>query len=302
MREVLARVDRIAATERTILITGEPGVGKGLLAREIHRRSGRGGPFIAVDCPALAPNLFRSDLFGHVKGAYTSADADRVGLCERAGRGTLFLDEVGDLVLEAQLQLRLVADERVYRRVGSDQSKALEARIIAATNLDLDALVAGGQFKRDLLHRLSEERVHIPPLRERPEDVPALATHFVAAYGRENKRPAALSSDALLVLSQRRWEGNVRELKHAVEGACVAADGPVITAAHLAPSRSADADMPLDYHEAKERNDLEFKRRFLVGALTRNSWDVNRAAEQAGLPRQTVYRMMKEAGVERPGA
>jgi DNA-binding NtrC family response regulator len=301
MRDLLARVDRIAATERVILITGERGVGKGLLAREIHRRSRRAGPFIGVDCPALSPTLFGSDLFGHLKGAYTSADADRVGLCEKAGRGTLFLDEVGDMPRETQVQLRLLVDERVYRRVGADRNRVLEARIIAATNMDLDALAAGGQFKSDLLDRLAEERIHIPPLRERPEDIPALARHFVAVCGKEAKRPLDIASDALFVLSQRKWDGNVRQLRHVVEGACVAADGAVVTATHLAaPARGAD-DMPADYHVAKEQNELEFKRRFLVAALSRNSWDVRRAADETGLPPQTIYRMMKEAGVERPG-
>jgi len=302
MRRVLADVDRVAATDRVLLITGERGVGKGLLAREVHRRSRRAGPFVVVDCPSLNPSLHGGELFGHVKGAFTGADEERTGLCDRAGRGTLFLDEVGDMPRDTQVLLRRLVDERVFRRVSGDHDRPLEARIIAATNMDLDAMAVDGQFKSDLLDRFAEERVHIPPLRERPEDVPALAAHFAAAYGKENGRPLALSSDALLALSQRAWEGNARELKHVVEGACIAADGPAVTAAHLARPRRAADDMPFDYHEAKERSDLDFKRRFLVAALTRNSWDVNRAAAQSGLPRQTVYRMMKEAGVERPEA
>lgn len=300
MRRLLAEVDRIAATERVILITGERGVGKGLLAREIHRRSRRPGPFIAVDCPALSSSLFGSELFGHVKGAYTSADTDRTGLCEKAGRGTLFLDEVGDMPRETQVQLRLLADERAFRRVGGDRNKVLEARIIAATNMDLDALAAGGHFKSDLLDRLAEERVHIPPLRERPEDIPVLARHFVAAYSKETKKPLEIATDALFVLSQRKWDGNVRELRHAIERACVLAEGPVITAADLsAPARGSDGT-PVSYHEAKEQNELEFKRRFLVAALGRNGWDVRRTADDVGLPPQTVYRMMREVGLERP--
>ncbi|MFH1690924.1 MAG: sigma-54 dependent transcriptional regulator [Candidatus Eisenbacteria bacterium] len=300
MKRILADVSRIASTDRVVLITGERGVGKGLLAREIHRRSERHGPFVAVDCPALSPSLFRSDLFGHIKGAYTSADVARSGLCEKAGRGTLFLDEVGDIPRETQLQLRLLVDERVFRRVGCDRTRVLEARIIAATNRDLDALAERGDFKADLLDRMTEERIHIPPLRDRPEDVPVLARHFVAACAEEQKRDLEIAEDALFVLQQRKWEKNVRGLKQDVERACLMSEGPIVTALDFAPPVRVGSSASLDYREAKKQNEQEFKRAFAIRALARNGWNVTRAAAESSMARGSLHRVMRELGIQQP--
>jgi DNA-binding NtrC family response regulator len=298
MRRLLAEVDRIATTDQPVLITGERGVGKGLLAREIHRRSRRcNGPFTPVDCPALNPNLFGSELFGHEKGAFTGATTRKLGMCDEAEGGTLFLDEVGDMPKDTQVQLRRLVDERVFRRVQGDRWRSLDVRIIAATNKNLDALAKEERFESDLLDRLAANRVNIPPLRERPADIPVLARRFAAAYGREIGKPVEIAEETLLVLSQRKWEGNARELRHAIERACALADGPVLTAADMfTPSRRSD-ELPVKYHDARKQNELEFKRRFATAALERSGGNVEGAADEAGIPRQTMYRIMREVGV-----
>lgn len=300
MRVLLAEVGILAKTNRPILITGERGSGKGVLAREIHRRSPRPDEhFVTVDCPALSPLIVESELFGHEKGSFSGAIKQRTGQCEAAIGGTLFLDEVGDIPRDTQVKLRRLVDEGLFKRVGSNEWRKCNAKIIAATNRDLYALSERGEFASDLLDRLSGGRVHIPPLRERPADIPVLARHFAAIYGRKYKKCTEVSNDAVALLSHRRWEGNARELKHVIEDACDRCRGSMITAADL-PAPTSRQEFPTDYHEARKQNELEFKRKFVAAGLDRHRWDVEAFAEEAGIPRGTVYRLIREVGLEKP--
>ena len=231
LRAVLERLARAAEAPTAVLVTGESGTGKELVARELHRRSKRAAqPFVRVNCAALAPTLLESELFGHEKGAFTGAVAQRKGRFEQADGGTIFLDEIGELPLELQAKLLRVLQEKECERVGGNRTLRLDVRVIAATNRDLRARVAAGAFREDLYYRLDVIRLHLPALRERSADVPALFTHFLQEFAGEAGRPALVAAPGLLAELQRHpWPGNVRELRNAVERAVVLAPGPEIT-------------------------------------------------------------------------
>ena len=240
IRSVLSDVDKVAPTGATVLITGETGTGKELIAREIHRRSTRaGGPLIAVHSAALPGGLIASELFGHERGAFTGALQRRIGRFELASRGTIFLDEVGELPPEMQVALLRVLQERTFERVGGSQTLRTEARVIAATNRDLLKMVREGTFREDLYYRLNVFPIHIPPLRERREDIPVLVEHFVAILGRRLDKPIKSISKASMVrLMEYAWPGNVRELENVIERAVILSSGSelVIPPNCLAPS------------------------------------------------------------------
>jgi transcriptional regulator with GAF, ATPase, and Fis domain len=227
MRSLLSNVGKVAPTDATVLITGETGTGKELIAREIHRRSRRaGGPMIAVHSAALPSGLIASELFGHERGAFTGAMQRRIGRFELATRGTIFLDEVGELPSEMQVALLRVLQERTFERVGGTQTLRTDARVIAATNRDLLKMVGEGTFREDLYYRLSVFPLHIPPLRERREDIPVLIEHFTKVFARRLEKPIDRISKATMVrLEQYRWPGNVRELENVVERAVILARG-----------------------------------------------------------------------------
>jgi transcriptional regulator with GAF, ATPase, and Fis domain len=240
IRSVLSEVDKVAPTGATVLITGETGTGKELIAREIHRRSTRaGGPLIAVHSAALPGGLIASELFGHERGAFTGALQRRIGRFELASRGTIFLDEVGELPPEMQVALLRVLQERTFERVGGSQTLRTEARVIAATNRDLLKMVREGTFREDLYYRLNVFPIHIPPLRERREDIPVLVEHFAAILGRRLDKPIKSISKASMVrLMEYAWPGNVRELENVIERAVILSSGSelVIPPGCLAPS------------------------------------------------------------------
>ncbi len=231
MATLLEQADRVAPTDSTILITGESGTGKGLLARRIHERSTRReNPFVAVDCSTLVPTLFESELFGHVKGAFTGATANKMGKFELASGGTLFLDEIGNVSLDLQAKLLKVVEEKVICRVGSTRQTKVDTRIIAATNQDLRQAAREGRFREDLYFRLNVVSLHIPPLRERREDIPFLVRHFLGRFSAKHERPGLVPSAGLLSrLDAYSWPGNVRELENTMERLVIFSSGSTIT-------------------------------------------------------------------------
>ncbi len=294
---LFANLDTIAREEGSVLLTGETGVGKGLLAREIHRRSPRAkGPSVTVECTTLPETLVESELFGHERGAFTEAFAQKIGRCETADGGTLFLDEIADVPLAVQAKLRRLVDEKTFSRVGDTTERKVDARIIVATNQDIERAIADGRFLRDLEARLRIFPIHIPPLRERRDDIVALAEHFLSRQSESRERTFRLSDRSRVYLRSLDWPGNTRELKIAVERACALSDHTTLTPADF-PPRASGIPAPVDYREAKERVVLDFKRRFVADALRRHDGDVAKAAAEAGVSRQAFYRFMKEVGV-----
>jgi DNA-binding NtrC family response regulator len=313
MDAVFRMIDRVAPVDTTVLVVGETGTGKELVARAIHRYSNRkDGPFIAVNCGAVPQTLMESSFFGHERGAFTDAKTSRRGAFEQADRGTLFLDEIGELSQAAQAGLLRALEEGEIRRVGSERTIKVNVRIIAATNRDLQKEIDGGGFREDLYWRLNVVSIHLPALRERPEDIPPLVDHFVAKHAEKlgiEARPIAQTALSLLV--GYHWPGNVRELENAVQSALTLATGTAITGADLpARLRSADpsqtqstdaaADGRLTLAEAADRARAAVEERMIVGALREAEGSRTRAAELLGVSRKTLFNKMKELGIE-PG-
>jgi NtrC-family two-component system response regulator AlgB len=297
MRRVLEVAFKAAPSDATILLRGESGTGKGVLARAVHARSRRaGGPFITVNCPSLSAELLESDLFGHVKGAFTGAVQDTVGKVAAAEGGTLFLDEVGELPAPLQPKLLRLLQERQYERVGETRTRASNARILAATNRDLAADVAAGRFREDLLYRLNVIEVVVPPLRARRGDVLPLAEHLLRFFARQTGRSiTGFSAEARAAIVRHPWPGNVRELRNAIERGVILCAGPEVGLADLpaqvgatlpAGTLEVGGDMTLEYLEA------EHMRRVLANTPT-----LERAAEVLGIDPSTLYRKRKRYGL-----
>jgi two-component system response regulator HydG len=302
MQAVYAALERAAAAGATVLLTGESGTGKELAARALHARGERrAGPFVAVDCASLPEALVESELFGHAAGAYTGAQGARQGLFVQATGGTLFLDEVGELPLATQARLLRALETRRVRPVGAEAEQAFDARIVAATNRDLESAVAEGRFRADLFYRLDVLRIELPPLRARGADVLLLAQHFLqraaAAHG---KRVAALSPPAARRLAAYDWPGNVRELKNAVERAVVLTANGELALEDL-PARVRDHEPDRLVLGAGEPDALEtleeVERRYLRHVLERLGWNRTRAARALGLDRKTLYRKLLRHGL-----
>ena len=305
MTELRERIARVAPVPSAVLILGESGTGKELVARDLHRfGSHPSGPFVAVNCAALPESLVESELFGHEKGAFTGAVATRKGAFEAAERGTLFLDEIGELPLPAQAKLLRVLEDRQLTRVGGSRPIAVEARIVAATNRDLDAEIAGGRFREDLYFRLNVHVLRVPPLRDRRSDVPALADQFVTGIcARFGERKKKLAPEALEVLMAYDWRrNNVRELRNVVERMIIASDDETLRAeqvpAELRLAGSADAAPGgRTFQEMK----AEAERAILVAALERNDWHVSRTADELGLAdHASLLKIMRRHNIRRP--
>ena len=300
MRGVHALIDRVAPTDANVLVLGENGTGKELIARELHAHSRRAGkPFLSVDLGAVAETLFDSELFGHVKGAFTDARADRIGRFQAADGGTLFLDEIGNLPLHLQPKLLTALEQRQVTPVGSNRSIAFDVRVIAATNLSPAMLADERRFRPDLLFRLNTVEILLPPLRERREDVPLLLGHYLALYARKYGKPLPDMPAALAAqLAGYDWPGNVRALRHAAERAIILATGtqfglddfPLPRAAPIAadpPVTEADSDMNLERTE----------RRIIERALHKHAYNISNAAAELGLTRGSLYRRMEKHGL-----
>lgn len=294
MQPVLQLITRVGPSDANVLITGEPGTGKEVVARMLYAVSGRASrPMVTVNMGGLAEGVFESELFGHVKGAFTDAKADRVGRFELADGGTIFLDEIANLPFNLQAKLLRVLETGEMERVGQSKTRKVDVRVISATNADLNLEVNEGRFRQDLLFRLNTIEIHLPPLRERKEDIPLLASHYLAQMARRYRKPVAgFEPAALQVLRDHPWPGNVRELCHVVERAVLMAGDKTVRAADLAlrPVKEGGGRM--------EDMSLEEVEAFLVKkALARHNGNVSQAAEALGLSRSALYRRLQRYGL-----
>ncbi|MCL4821504.1 MAG: sigma-54 dependent transcriptional regulator [Vicinamibacteria bacterium] len=311
LEKVAESIRRAAPTSATVLITGESGVGKELVARAIHRNSNRRAKsFVQVNCAAIPEDLIESELFGHEKGSFTGATEKQIGKFELAHEGTIFLDEVGDMSLKTQAKVLRVLQEGEVERIGSQRTIHVDVRVIAATNKDLEAAIAAGDFREDLFYRLSVVPVRVPPLRERGEDVEPLVTHFARAFCEENNlRRRSFTPDALQALRRHPWRGNVRELKNAVERLIIMEEADPIDAtalgdvlrrgAEAAGARPAGGEPPGTLKDFKE----SAERAFLVEKLRENRWNISATAQAIGTPRSNLYKKLEQYGIseERDG-
>ncbi len=297
MNDVFATIDKVARTDASILILGENGTGKELAAREIHRRSQRHREaFVGVDMSAVPETLFESELFGHVKGAFTDAREDRAGRFETASGGTLFLDEIGNLSLPLQAKILTALENRRIVRIGSNRQVAIDVRLICATNRPVHQMVAENRFRQDLLYRINTIEVRMPPLRERREDVPLLVEHFLAAYCHKYGRPLKTAVPAALFkLGGYAWPGNVRELQHAVERAVIMSDADALEPGDflLGEADGPPAESPTA--AATSLGDLE--RRHVERTLNKHGGNVSKAARELGISRAALYRRLDKHGL-----
>ena len=318
LKQIMDQVRRAAPTNATVLILGESGVGKELIARAIHRTSLRAKDrFVQVNCAAIPEELIESELFGHERGAFTGATEKQVGKFEMADRGTIFLDEVGDMSAKTQAKVLRVLQEGEVERLGSSRTIKVDVRVIAATNKDLEEEIAAGRFREDLYFRLSVIPIAVPPLRERLEDIPALVQHFTGQFSRENnRRQARFAPGALDVLRQARWRGNIRELRNVVERLLIMSDrdaieaedvrhvvradsrpAPVSSAAGApaaASTASAGAAKPATLREFKDWSE----RAFLVDKLREFGWNISKTAEMIDTPRSNLYKKLEQYGIK----
>lgn len=304
IERLMDRIEKVAAADANVLILGESGTGKELTARTIHAHSTRGDrPFMPVDCAALPEGLLESELFGHERGAFTSADARKRGLLEEAHGGTVFLDEITELSSGLQAKLLRVLEERRVRRLGGTDLIPFDVRVITATNVDLEAAVGSGGFREDLYYRLNVVPIHVPPLRDREGDVVLLVRHFLAKYSAaQGKDPPAVTPDVWTLLERHRWPGNVRELKNLVERLVVLDENGQITLADLPESIRPEVTLTRQrpefhaepYELAREEALRLFKEDYVAALLRANEGNITKAARQAGVSRRTLHRWLEE--------
>ncbi len=310
MQNVFRLIAKCAPTVSTVLVTGESGTGKEMIARAIHHNSlRRDHPFVIVDCNTLSEHLLESELFGHIKGSFTGAVANKRGMFEVADGGTLFLDEFGNIPLDIQAKLLRVIQQREYRPVGSTEVRTTNVRLIAATNKDLKAMVAAGTFREDLYYRVAVFPIHAPALKERRDDIPALAFHFLKRVCTELERPVPeISEAAMSALQAYDWPGNVRELENAIQRAVILSSESIIRRSHLAgivdPQARPETEVPRTGEElkrlkkiAREKSVEDLERQFIVETLRRNGNNVTKSAEETGMQRTNFQALMKKYGI-----
>ncbi|MFP4010695.1 MAG: sigma-54-dependent transcriptional regulator [Spirochaetaceae bacterium] len=302
-------IDQAAKTNSRILITGENGTGKELVARAVHRKSARAGhPFVEVNCAAIPDTLIESELFGHEKGAFTHALNRRRGKFEMADKGTIFLDEVADMSLSAQAKVLRVIQEMRFERVGGEEGIEVDVRVIAASNRDIQAEIAAGNFREDLYFRLNVIPIYVPPLRERPEDVPVLAEHFLSEFASivDGSGPKRIDEEGTALLQRYTWPGNVRQLKNFIERITIMGDedlvGPETIREHLGEAVSTAGTTELDeyggmgLHEARDR----FERKYIVQKLEENEYNISRTAQALGVYPSNLHGKIRKFGIEIP--
>lgn len=295
MRKIFVTIDKVAGTDANILILGDNGTGKEMVARALHNKSQRSDKvFIKVDLGSISESLFESELFGHKKGAFTDAREDRTGRFELADQGTLFLDEIGNLSLPMQAKLLTAIQHKEIVRVGGNESIPVDCRIIAATNSNLNQLIAAGKFREDLLYRINTVEVHLPKLREREEDIPLLAEHFLNVYSQKyRKNNLKIGKKALDFLSAYSWPGNIRELQHAIERAVIMADDNILQSTDFLLNEKASAPITPD-----SVNMDEVEKRTIEKAIAKNKGNISKAAKELGLGRTTIYRKLDKYGIK----
>lgn len=308
IRRVLERVERVAPTDARVLITGENGTGKELVARAVHRLSSRvDDPFVEVNCAAIPSELIESALFGHMKGSFTGAVADRAGKFEQADGGTLFLDEIGDMSKDAQAKVLRALEQGVVTRVGGSKSIEVDVRVIAATNKDLEHQIAEGEFREDLFYRLNVVPVQMPPLRERRDDIPMLVQHFTDIMTqREGMSPRSFETAAIDRLKALSWPGNVRELRNTVERLLILAQGDSVRAEDvdlLATGRAASGGLGGELLAADNFSDFKdgAERAFILQKLREHDWNVAETARRIDMPRSNLYKKIEKYGLVREG-
>lgn len=308
--ELKNQIEIVAPTSGWALITGENGTGKELVARAIHTFSQRSDkPFVEVNCAAIPEDLIESELFGHEKGSFTGATAQRRGKFDQANEGTLFLDEIGDMSLKTQAKVLRILQERKFERVGGNRTIEVDVRVIAATNKDLPSQIAIGQFREDLYYRLNVIPFHVPPLRERRQDIPLLANHFLAFFcSKEGREIKALDDAAMEAITRYPWPGNVRELKNLIERLVIMVPTRIISRAQLPQSITSQQLETTDTLPAQESNQAiadtfreareEFEKEFLIRKLEENDWNVSRTAEAIEMERSNLHRKIRSYGIE----
>jgi transcriptional regulator with GAF, ATPase, and Fis domain len=298
MRDIFRKIDKVAATDISILVTGETGTGKELIAREIHRRGPRrSGPFVAINCGAIPENLLESELFGHAKGAFTGANTARQGRFQSASGGTLFLDEIGEMALSLQVKILRALQERSVTRVGENRPEAVDIRIVAATNKNLEDEMKAGRFREDLYYRVNVVHLHLPPLRERGEDAVMLAKWFLTRAIRElSSKVKGFSPQALLAIKRYRWPGNIRQLENRIKKAVVLAEKPLLTPDDL-ELRPEELEPILPLAAARD----EWQKRYINEVLERNNQNRTKTAKDLGVDPRTIFRHLERMEAEQRG-
>jgi DNA-binding NtrC family response regulator len=314
MRQIFSLLEKISPTNATVLIEGETGTGKDLVARAIHQNSPRKNkPFVVFDCSAVAQNLIESELFGHVKGSFTGAVGTRKGAFEEANGGTIFLDEIGELAIDLQPKLLRALEQREIKKVGSNESVPIDVRVVCATNRNLKKEVSENRFRQDLYYRLSVVKINLPPLRERPDDIPFLIEKLLAS-GRFNVdtegklKVTRVEDDALKMLARYQWPGNVREMVNILERIVPMVDGHVITGKDVSfifeemereeeATERMSVDMGLPFKEAKQKIVESFEKDYLAALLRRNNYNISKTAREAGIDRKHIRNLLKKYGI-----
>jgi len=323
MRELFARLEKLAKSDTTVLVTGETGAGKELVAEALHDHSPREkGPFVVLDCGSIPPNLIESELFGHERGAFTGATNSYAGAFERAHGGTVFLDEIGELPLAMQPKLLRVLERKEVRRVGGSKTLEVDLRVVAATNRDLGVEVNRGRFREDLYYRLAVARVHVPPLRERKDDLPLLIEHILSTT--PGGELASIAQETIDLMMKHDWPGNVRELRNVIERAVLLAEAPdsedslrrtpqaakaepsiTVTPSQTATSTDASMTVPVDvtvpFKHAKQNVISEFEKRYISRLLAQHDGNISAAARAAGIDRMSIHKMLHRLGLANPG-
>lgn len=296
----LQKIPRIARTNAKVLISGDTGTGKEVFARAIHHLSPRTGkPFVPVNCGAIPVDIIENELFGHARGAFTSATSDQAGVIQEAEGGTLFLDEIDSLPLLAQVKLLRFLQEHQYRPLGAAKSRHADVRVIAATNIDLEAAIETGHFRRDLYYRLNTIPLHLPPLRERPEDIPLLARHFAEKYAAEFEREVSgISVDALQLLLNYEWPGNIRELENTIERAVVLAEQATLKATDLGLPQAKTSAVQDSFQEAKAKVIDRFEQSYIERLLLLHQGNITKAAQAARKNRRAFWQLMHKHGIQ----
>lgn len=303
MQQVLKLIKKVAPKKSTVLITGESGTGKELVARAVHEHSEeKDEPFVAINCSGFQESLLESELFGHVKGAFTGAVKDKEGFFETAGEGTIFLDEISEMPQALQSKLLRVLEQREFYRVGGTKAVLLKARIITATNRDLKSFIEAGDFREDLFYRIAVFEIPLPPLRERASDIPLLVEYFIRKFNKELKtKYHGASTEAMQAMITYSWPGNIRELRNVVERGMILCDGRNITAEGLPPQIAAGAPAPLKTQNLKEAVH-SFESTFIRQVLTECNWNKEEAARRLYINPSTLYRKMSDLGIHDPTA